>query len=413
MDKNNWKRNIAAFLTRQAISLFGSSIVQFAIIWYVARETQSGIQVTLMTLCGFLPQVIISLFAGVWADRYNRKTLIIAADFGIALSSLILALIIMSNAEFKWVLLIVTAIRSLGAGIQTPAVNALIPQIVPEDQLMRVNGINGSVQSMINLVAPAVSGAVLSWGAIQYIMFIDVITAAIGITIFLFIPVKTHEKAMLKQKGGYFTDLKDGLAYCFSNKFIKQTLAISSLFMFLIVPSAFLNVLFVTRTFGDSYWNLTLNEMTFFVGTMAGGIILSAWGGFKNRIMTVAVGTFVYGMTVIAFGFTKVFWLYLIIMVITGLSIPFSNSPIMVLMQEKVSPDMQGRVFSLMQIVSSLVLPIGMAVFGPLSDYIRIQWLMIGTGIALLILVVFVRFNKSFYNEGWKKPDYEKTMTNT
>ncbi|MEG1536803.1 MAG: MFS transporter [Clostridiales bacterium] len=399
MKQPNWKKNIILFLTSQAITLFGSSLVQFAIVWYIALETQSGIMITLMTLCGFLPQVLISLFGGVWADRYNRKLLIIAADAGIALATLVLAFIVMYSHDFFLALLAVSAIRSVGAGIQTPAVNALIPQIVPREKLMKISGINGSVMSIINLVTPAVSGAVLSWGAIQYIMFIDVITAAIGITIFLLVPVAQHHKA-LQQQGGYFDDLKAGLRYSFGNKFLRQLLLVCSVFSFLIVPAALLNVLMVTRIFGDNYWYLTLNEMAFFVGALLGGLVIGSWGGFNNRLKTLGWGGIVAGLTTLAIGLVDIFWLYLLIMVITGFSVPFCNSPLMVLVQEKVEPDIQGRVFSLVQITATLIMPLGMAIFGPLADVIPIQWLMIGSGIALIFLTTIVFKWKSFYAEG-------------
>ena len=110
----NWKKNTALFLTSQAITMFGSSLVQFAIIWYVAKETRSGIMVTLMTICGFLPQVLISIFAGVWADRYSRKRLIIFADAGIAAVTLVLALIIMNSERFFWALTVISAATRSG-----------------------------------------------------------------------------------------------------------------------------------------------------------------------------------------------------------------------------------------------------------------------------------------------------------
>ena len=77
--EKTWKKKAGLFLTSQAVSLFGSSLVQYAIIWYITLETQSGVMTTLATLCGFIPQVLISLFAGVWADKYNKKKLIMGA----------------------------------------------------------------------------------------------------------------------------------------------------------------------------------------------------------------------------------------------------------------------------------------------------------------------------------------------
>jgi DHA3 family macrolide efflux protein-like MFS transporter len=398
----NWKRKVILFLSSQTISLFGSSLVQFAIIWYIARSTNSGIMVTLSTICSFLPQLFISLFAGVWADRYNRKILIVLSDGLIATSTLILAIVLLLGYNSIWILFLVSAIRSFGSGIQTPAVNALIPQIVPEDKLMRVNGINGTIQSIIFLVSPAVSGGILAYGALESILFIDVVTAAIGISLLLSLKIAAHKKAVEKLDTDYFFDLKEGLKYSFNNPFIKNLIVFYALFTFLIVPAAFLNVLMVTRTFGDEYWRLTANEIAFFAGSMVGGIIMATWGGFKNRVVTIAVGCCAFGALTVAVGITKVFYIYLGIMLLTGMTMPLFNSPSMVLLQEKVDMNMQGRVFSFVQIVWSAIMPIGMIVFGPLADIIRIQVLMIITGLLLILLGISIFYNKSFLKEGIK-----------
>ena len=124
---------------------FGSSIVQMAIVWYVTMQTSSGIWLTILTLSSFLPQMIISPFAGVWADRYNKKKIIILADVLIAISTLILAIFLQLNNLVDTSLIaivIVSIIRSIGTGIQTPTVNSMIPLLVPEDKLMKFNGIN-------------------------------------------------------------------------------------------------------------------------------------------------------------------------------------------------------------------------------------------------------------------------------
>ncbi|KAB5846508.1 MFS transporter, partial [Bifidobacterium adolescentis] len=142
-----WRRKTVLFIISQAITLFGSSIVQMAIIWQVALETSSGLWVTLLTLSSTIPQTVISFFGGVWADRYPRKRLIILADLGIALVTLMLAVILLvgETTNILPLLLVVSALRSFGSGIQSPAVSAVIPQIAPEEQLLRYNGINGSM----------------------------------------------------------------------------------------------------------------------------------------------------------------------------------------------------------------------------------------------------------------------------
>ena len=155
MSENNWKTKIILFLTAQTISLFGSSLVQYAIIWYITLTTSSGVMLTISTVCGFLPQIAISLFAGVWIDRYDRKKMIMLSDGIIAIATLVLAILFLTGYKSIWLLFIVLLIRSAGTGVQTPAVNALIPQIVPKEYLMKVNGINSSITSLIMFLSPA------------------------------------------------------------------------------------------------------------------------------------------------------------------------------------------------------------------------------------------------------------------
>ena len=396
----NWQRKTAAYLLSQSITLFGSSLVQFAIIWYIARETSSGVYVTLSIIFAFAPQVLVSLFAGVWADRYDRKLLILCGDGGIALATLVLALTMLRGMNFLWAMLLISAIRSVGTGIQMPAVNAMLPQLVPADKLMQVNGINGSLQSVINLVSPALAAAILSYGQLYHILFIDVITAAIGIGILLCIRIPLHKKAQLGQHGGYFDELKAGIRYCLQHRFIKRLMVACMIYMILIVPCAFLNVLLVTRTFGDSYWYLTANEMVFFIGAAAGGLILGAWGGFKNRMATLSLGVVAFGLLTFLVGFCYDFSIYLGLMLLIGIVMPFGSTPLMVLLQEKVAPDMQGRVFGLYQIIFSAFLPVGTAIFGPLADVVSIQSLMIVSGMLLIVFGLVLRGNPALYREG-------------
>lgn len=167
-----WRRRAVLFIISQGITLFGSSIVQMAIIWQVALETSSGFWLTVLTLSSTIPQTILSFFGGVWADRYSRKRLIILADAGIAVVTLVLALIFMfgKTANILPLLVLVSVLRSVGSGIQTPAVSAVIPQIVPEEQLIRYNGINSSMMAIVQFASPAVAGAVLSIGSFSLVI---------------------------------------------------------------------------------------------------------------------------------------------------------------------------------------------------------------------------------------------------
>lgn len=150
----NWKKNTAIFLGSQMISLFGSALVQYAITWHITLTTQSGFYMMLSIVCGFVPTFLLSPFAGVWADRYNRKVLVMLSDASIAVTTLILALMIWSGYDAIWLLFVALGIRALGAAVQMPCVGAILPSIVPTEHLTKVNGINGSLQSLITLPIP-------------------------------------------------------------------------------------------------------------------------------------------------------------------------------------------------------------------------------------------------------------------
>ena len=399
--KENWFKNIILFLSSQTISLFGSSLVQYAIMWYITLETESGLMMTLYIICGFIPTFLLSPVAGVWADRYNRKMLIMVADGLIATATLILAILFLMGYDATWLLFVMAAVRAFGTGIQTPAVGAILPQIVPKDKLTKVNGANGSIQAIIMFVSPMVSAALLATTSIEIIFFIDVITAIIAIfTLLAFLKISTHEKAAEKQTTSYFSDFKQGLQYINNHAFLKTFFIFFAVFFVLMAPAAFLTPLQVTRTFGDDVWKLTAIEIAFSIGMMIGGGIIASWGGFPNKVKTMAFSSLIMGVCTFALGATPIFWLYLIFMALFGVAMPIFNTPTTVLLQEKIEEEYLGRVFGVMGMISTSMMPIGMLIFGPIADIIRIEWLLIGTGLFIIILTLFMNQNKILVEAG-------------
>ena len=398
---NNWKRNIILFLTSQTISLLGSSLVQYAIIWYITMSTQSGVMMTISIICGFVPTFFLSPFAGVWADRYNRKVLIMVSDSIIALATLIMAILFMTGYDSMWLLFVVLAIRALGTAVQTPTVGAFIPQIVPQENLTKVNGINGSIQALVMLASPMISGALMSVTTIKLIFFIDVFTAVIAIMVLLlFVQVPVHSKAVNKQSMGYFKDFHEGLIYTKNHKYLRTFFIFEAVFLILAAPAAFLTPLQVTRTFGNDVWRLTAIEIVFSAGMSLGGIIMASWGGFKNKAYTMAMSTLLTGICTIVLGIVPVFWIYLIFMGTIGLSMPAFNIPATVLLQEKVEEEYMGRVFGVMSMITSSMMPAGMLVFGPMADYIRIEWLLRITGVFIVVIGIALYLNKVLLEAG-------------
>lgn len=389
------KSRVMLFLISQCITLFGSTLVQMAIVWYVTIQTSSGAWVAAFTVCSYLPQFLISFVAGVWADRHSRKKLILGADSMIAFVTFLMALA-MPRITDKTVilggLLVMSVIRSLGAGIQTPAVNAVIPQLVPEDQIMRFNGINATMQSVVQFAAPAAAGALLTISTLSSTLLIDIATAIAGIG--LLSAVTIPKQAIQDSEASVWKDMKTGIGYTLSEKLIRKVLTVYGLFIFLCVPAGFLSQLFVTRVYGETYWYLTAVELAGFIGMVAGGLLMSIWGGFRSRITTMSAGLIAFGSLAIGMGLSAHFVLYLALILLYGIAITMVQTATTTLIQEKAELSMQGRVFGLLGAMYSGFLPVGMAVFGPMADVISLRWIMIGSGIALMVLFVFIGTGK-------------------
>lgn len=383
-----WKRNATLFLGGQGLSMFGSMLVMYAVMWHVTLKTQSGSMMTLFTIASMLPMFFISPFGGVWADRFNRKYLINIADASIAVVTLIMAVLFFFGYEHIELLLLCSVARGFGQGIQTPAAGALMTQLVPEDKLSKFNGFNRSIQSLCMFAAPMASGALMSFAPIEAILMIDVVTAAIGIAIvFFFVKVPPVQRSGAKtEPKSYFRDMKAGFAYIRQNTLVKRFFQITAVFTIMVAPAAILSPLQVTRNFGPDVWRLTAIELTFSAGMMLGGLIIGVWGGFKNKTYSIAAATALLGIESLVLGLVGNFWIYLVCMVATGMTVPLFNTSGMTILQTKTDPAYMGRVFSVMGMISSVMMPASMVVFGPLADVVNINLLFIGSGAVLFAL---------------------------
>ncbi len=394
-------KNIIIFLSSQAVTLFGTSLVQYAIAWHITLVTGSGLMTMFSVIAGFLPTFLISPFAGVMADKFNKKNIIIISDSLIALTSLIIAVLLLSGTNSIWYLIIASVIRALGSGIQGPAISSLIPLITPKEQLTRVNGINGTIQTLIMLLAPIVSGSLLAFASIGAIFFIDVITAIFA-NLMLLLLFKLPKQSIINTAGNveassHFQDFKLGLKYIAKHKFLKSFFIFNGAFFLFVSPAAFLTGLQVIRNFGGDVWNLTLIEIAFSIGMLIGGMLISTWGGFKSKLRTMAFASFLISILSLSLGFIPFFVLYLIVMVFFGMAIPLFSVPSTVLLQENVESKYMGRVFGVHGMIASAMMPLAMLVFGPLADVVNINYLMMFSGGILLMVTFFMVRHKELF----------------
>lgn len=399
----NWKKYLSLFMISQTVSLLGSMLVMYTIMWYVTLSTQSGIMMTIMVLCSFVPSILISPFAGVWADKLNRKFLMIAADISIASVTLVIALLFIFGIRDIWIVFIVSIVRAFGQAVHQPAVAASYPMLVPKDKLVKVQGIAQGIQSSSMIILPLLAGLLLTLMPVEYIFLIDVVTAIVAVTILvIWVKIPKHSKEDSEEPIHYLKDIKSGLKYARTHPLIFNILLFSFLFMIMVAAPSFLTYLQVARVFGIESWRLSILEAIFGVGMLTGSIIITFWGGFKNRLFTFFISYIVIGLGTMGLGMPFDFYFYIGLWGVVGLFISLSNPILVGMIQEKVDPEYIGRVFSLFGLISTVSLPLGMLLFGPLSDFVDISLIILLSGICMVIIATVPLFNKSLLKEGYQ-----------
>jgi len=387
----NWAPRFFTIWTGQAFSLFGSALVQFALVWWLTQQTGSATTLTTAFLVAMLPQIVLGPFAGALVDRWNRRVILILADATIAAFSLLLAWLFATDQVQIWHIYAIMAIRSLGGAFHTPAMSASTPLMVPEEHLTRVNGLNQTLQGINSLAAPPIGALLLGFFQTQNILLIDVGTAALAILplFFIQIPQPEHiDEPSQPEKPSLLNDISVALRYIRSWPGLVAILAMTLFLNFLLVPTGALMPLLITEHFHKGAIELGLMESAQGIGLIAGGIILSIWGGFKRKISTSMMGVIGLGTGVMLAGLapSNMFYLAIAGSALLGFMMPITNGPIGAILQAVIRRDMQGRVMSLVNSAATAISPIGLLLAGPLSDWLGIRvWFWAGGLICLLI----------------------------
>ena len=390
LETKNWATRFFTIWTGQAFSLFGSALVQFALIWWLTQKSGSATVLAVATLVGMLPQIVLGPFAGALVDRNNRRVIMITADATIAIFSLLLAWLFATGTVQIWHVYVVMGIRSLGGAFHYPAMAASTPLMVPEQHLTRVNGLNQALQGINSLIAPPVGAVLLGLMSTQGVLLIDVATALLAILPLLFIsvpqPVRKEEPAQAKQN--LLHDIRDALAYINTMPGFMAIIFMALFLNFLLVPTGALLPLLVTQHFGKAALDLAFLESAMGVGIIVGGIGLSIWGGFKKKIVTSLTGIIGLGVGIMLVGLApaNLFILAIAGNAIVGSMLPIANGPLGALLQSVIRPDMQGRVMSLLSSGATAISPLGLLIAGPFADRFGLRiWFWAGGMLCVLI----------------------------
>jgi len=412
----NWARPFFTIWSGQAVSLLGSQLVQFALIWWLTKKTGSATVLAMATLVGMLPQVVLGPMVGTLVDRWSRRKTMMLADSLIAIATIVLAVLFWYGDVQVWHIYLLMFVRSLAGGFHFAAMQASTSLMVPQQHLTRIQGLNQSLNGGMNIIAAPLGALLLEILPLQGILMIDVGTALVAISPLFFISIPQPTRSQAVNADGdqptVWQDFREGLRYVWSWPGLVMLGLLATVVNLVLNPAFSLVPILVTKHFGGEAFHLAWMDSSAGIGIIAGGLILSAWGGFRPRILTSLFGLLGVGGATLALGLIPEsgFWLAVGVTLVLGIFLPITNGPIFAVIQSVVSPDMQGRVFSFLGSAVTAMSPLGLIVAGPIADTFGVQtWFVVGGLVTVLMGVVsiFIPAILQIENGSQRKPASE------
>ena len=377
---NNWKLKFYTIWAGQAVSLITSAILQMAIIFYLTEKTGSAMVLSMASLVGFLPYAILGPAIGVLVDRHDRKKIMIGADLIIAAAGAVLAIVALYMELPIWMVMVVLFIRSIGTAFHTPALNAVTPLLVPEEQLTKCAGYSQSLQSISYIVSPAVAALLYSVWDLNAIIAIDVLGAVIASITVAIVRIPKLGDQVQSLKPNFIREMKEGMAVLRQNKGLFALLLVGTLYMFVYMPINALYPLITMEYFNGTPMHISITEIAYASGMLIGGLLLGLFGNYQKRILLITASIFILPPN----GFV----VFVVCCAIMGLSVPFYSGVQTALFQEKIKPEYLGRVFSLTGSIMSLAMPIGLILSGFFADRIGVNHWFLLSGILIICIAI-------------------------
>lgn len=392
MENKSWRKGFLTIASGQTISLIGSSAVQFALIWWLASETASPLILSLAGLLAFLPHILLGPFAGVWIDRLNRKTVIICADLFIGLVAAVFAVLFFFFDPPYWSACIVLGIRAIGGVFHTPAIQAVVPTIVPKDQLIRANGWSQFMLSGALMLGPVIGAAMYAAFPLQIILLTDLVGAVVASISVAVVKIPHHIRAE-QVRTGFFSEIKEGISLFLSDRKLGIVTLASAACMVFFMPLGTFYPLMSSDFFKVSAIHASIAEIAYAVGMMLAAFALTRRGTIKNKLAVVHIGLLASAVISFFCGILPQsmtgFWIFMTLCLILGASGNVYNIPYVAYMQESIPNEAQGRAFSLLGSLMSITMPIGLLIAGPVAERYGVPLWFFISGIAIFIIASF------------------------
>lgn len=388
-----WQKSFFLIYIGQAFSLLSSSAIQFSIIWWITIQTGSALSLTIASIVGLLPQAILGPFAGVWIDRYNRKKVMIIVDSAVALSSLFLGLTFFFGNQSMVLVYLVLFIRALGETFHKPALQAMIPQLVPASELTKAGGYGQMVNSACTMVGPMLGAVIMTVTSLPYAMLIDVLGATIAVITLSLVKISKHLSTSTKNLD-FIQDMNQGINTFRANKALLRLFIPMLISTIIFVPIGMLLPLMVNGYFNGTAWHNGIVQTLFSSGMLIAAMIIGITGGLKKQFLMISLSTGLLGICALLGGALppQFFWIFCIIVFVMGTTGMGFNIPFTAYIQRTVPAENLGKVISLITSTMSFAAPVGMFIAGPISEMIGVNNWMFFSGIIMILVGILCYF---------------------
>lgn len=387
----DWKRKFAILWSGQAVSMLTSSVLQMAIVWYLTERTGSAAILSFATLIGFLPQAILGMFIGALIDRYDRKKIMILADLSIAAISLILVVAGIWGEIPIWLIMVVLFARSIGTAFHYPSLQAIMPMIVPKEQLTQYAGYSQSFESIAMLISPPLAAILFSIWNLNIIVMFDVLGALFAVLMFCFVKLPAFKKGTSHSTPNIFQETKEGLGVLKNEKGMSALMLVSALYAIIYFPIGTLYPLITMTYFGGGIGESSVVEVVFSIGMLLGSLLLGLLGNKISKRLAIVGSIAVYGAGVMLTGLLPSTGLkiFIVLSIFMGISVPFYTGVQTSIFQIKIKQEFLGRVLSLSSSISMVAMPLGLILSGTFAELIGVEkWFLISGILCLMIAVL-------------------------
>ena len=390
--EQSWKKTFAIIWSGQFLSVLSSSIVGYAVIFWLSIETRSAEVLALAAICGMLPQSVLGIFVGPYVDRWNRKRTMIASDSFIALCTLLLALLFWLGVAHTWHIYLLLACRSAGSAFHRPAMQASIPLLAPRSQLTRIAGINQVISAVSDIAGPALGALLISLTGMGTILMLDVAGALFACTTLLLVRIPEPERP--ERTPDLRREFREGFSAIFAVRGMAWFIGLAIAVLFFIMPVGVLFPLMTLEHFGGGTYEMSLVEIVWGAGALAGGALMGVRNYHRNRALLINAMYLVVGLSFLGSGLLPAsgFVWFTLFTAAAGITSSVFSAAFIAVVQHRIAAEVLGRVLSLYYGFSLLPAALGLLGTGFLAEQVGLRptFIISGCIICLLGIVAFL-----------------------